>query len=154
MATKKNPVPQAEEGLPELEPQEGQTKADDTVKQQQAEIEKLRKQIEALQAGTRATSRNDADLVKEACQQAAESGVDPWEVKVKVRAPRRPGREDPFYWLNVNGRILMVPADEKYYDLALPWAECLINSLDAENKAADFQDSLEVHDPITNPHKE
>ena len=58
------------------------------------------------------------------------------------------------YWLNVNGRTVQIPADDRRYDLKLPWAACLMDSLEAENRAADYQDSLEVYDPITNPKRD
>ena len=70
---------------------------------------------------------------------------------VSIRAPRRPGKEDPWYWLNVNSISVQVPADDKYHDLKLPWAETLINMLEAERYAGEYQDGIEVYDPQTNP---
>lgn len=150
MASKKSPAPQDEEQLLEQQAEETQPKVNGTA-EMQAEIEKLRAQIAAMQ---KRPAQNDAELVKAASLEAAEKGVDPWSITVNVRAPRRPGKEDPWYWLNVNGLSVQVPADDRRYDLKLPWAECLMNSLDAENRAADYQDSLEVYDPITNPKRD
>lgn len=150
MATKRNPA--TEEQLLEQQAEEAKPEESAKLKAQQAEIEKLKAQIAAMQA--RPAAQNDAEAVKAACREAAEKGVDPWEITVSVRAPRRPGKEDPWYWLNVNGRTVQIPADDRRYDLKLPWAACLMDSLEAENRAADYQDSLEVYDPITNPKRD
>lgn len=157
MATKRNPAKtETEEQLLEQPAEETQPEntAAAQLKAQQAEIEKLKAQIAAMQKAPAGRGpQDDAAVVRKAAAECAAAGVDPWEVTVNIRAPRRPGKEDPWYWLNVNGRSVQVPADDKYYALKLPWAETLVNSLDAERRAADFQDSLEVFDPVTNPHK-
>ena len=156
MATKRKPAEtENEEQLLEQPAEETQPKnaQSEKLKAQQAEIEKLKAQLAAAQQAKPGARQNDAEVVRKACEEAVKAGVDLWTVKVSIRAPRKPGKEDPWYWLNVNGRSVQIPADDKYYDLALPWAETLINSLEAERKAADFQDSLEVYDPVTNPHK-
>ena len=85
---------------------------------------------------------------------AAEEGKDPWGIMISIRAPRRPAKEDPFYWLSVNGRTLQVPANDKYFEMALPFAACLTEMIAAEWFANDFADSIEEYDPITNPHRE
>ena len=157
MATKRKPAEtETEEQLLEQPAEETQPKDDQSekLKAQQAEIEKLKAQLAAAQQANKPGVRqNDAEIVRKACEEAVKDGVDLWTVKVNVRSPRKPGKEDPWYWLNVNGRSVQIPADDKYYELALPWAETLINSLEAERRAADFQDQLEVYDPVTNPHK-
>ena len=101
-----------------------------------------------------AGAKSDIERVQEACRSAAEKGLDSWEVKISVRAPRRPAKEDPFYWLSVNGRTIQVPANDKYYELPLPFAACLTDMIAAEWLAADYSDSIENYDPVTNPHKE
>lgn len=146
MASKK-PVPQGEEQLLEQQAEEAQPE-DDRVKAQQAEIERLKAQIAQMQTRR---AQNDAEVVKEATRAAAENGVDPWTVTVNIRSPRRPGKEDPWYWLSVNGQSVQIPADDRRYDVKLPWAEALMNSLEAERYAAEFQDNIEVYDPVTNP---
>lgn len=153
MAKEKNPAPQTEEQLLEQPAEEAQPEMSAKEKAQQAEIEKLRKQLAEAQKA-RPGAQNDAEVVRKACAEAAAAGIDPWTVTIRIRSPRRPGKEDPFYWLNVNGQSVQVPADDKYYELKLPWAETLINSLEAERHAAEFQDAMEVYDPITNPHRD
>lgn len=165
MATKKNPVQKPEEEVTEAteevvktaeEPNEDAAKA---LAEAKAELEKARKEAEALKKQLDAAKKpavrgrgDDAQTVREAANEAAEKGQNPWDIKVSVRAPRRPGKEDPWYWLSVNGQTVQVPADDKYHELKLPWAEALINALEAERYAGDYQDTLEVFDPVTNPH--
>ena len=157
MATKRKPAEtETEEQLLEQPAEETQPEGDpsEKLKAQQAEIEKLKAQLAAAQQQAKPGARqNDAEVVRKACEEAVKAGVDLWTVTVNIRSPRRPGKEDPWYWLNVNGRSVQIPADDKYYEIKLPWAEALINSLEAERKAADYQDQLEVYDPVTNPHK-
>ena len=150
MATKRNPA-QTEEQLLEQPTEEAQKDANEQLKAQQAEIEKLKAQLAAMQ--TRPVAQNDAEVVRAACREAAEKGVDPWQIKVNVRAPRRPGKEDPWYWLNVNGLSVQIPADDRYHSLKLPWACVLVDLLRYEKASLDYQDSLEVYDPETNPHR-
>ena len=125
----------------------------------QQELEKLRKENEQLRrnsiaAGTPYGGKSDYERVQEACIQAAEDDRDSWEEKISIRAPRRSAKEDPFYWLSVNGRTMQVPANDKYYELALPFAECLVNMIAAEYHASDFIEGIEEYDPVTNPKKE
>ena len=117
---------------------------------QAAEIEKLKKQL-AQNPTTRA--QDDAEVVKKAAEEAAANGVDPWTVMVNIRVPHRQRNEDPWYWVNINGRAAQIPANDRYQEMALPFAETLINSLEAEKLAADYQDGIEVFDPVTNPHR-
>lgn len=159
MATKKTPAkePEQELELEETAPA-AEKPAEDTeakVKAQQAEIEKLKKQLAAAQAQKPAPrNRDDAETVRQAARDAIAAGKDPWSETVSVRAPRRSGKEDPWYWICVNGRGVQIPADDKYHDVKLPWAEVLVDMLAAERSAEEFQDSIEVFDPVTNPHKE
>ena len=154
MATKKvgTPVPETPEG------NEPENRVD-AVATMRAELEALKKENERLKqnsvAAVSATGgMSDYDRVKEACRKAAEEGKDAWDITISVRAPRRPAKEDPFYWLSVNDRTVQIPATDKYYDMALPFADCLVESIAAEWFANDYADNIEVFDPETNPHRE
>ena len=126
-----------------------------TLAEQQEEIRQLREELAKAQQKPGGGGRqDDAAMVRKAAQEAADAGKDPFDVVVSIRTPKRPGREDPWYWLNVNGRSCQVPADDRYHEMKLPWAETLINMLEAERMAEDFQDSMEVYDPKTNPHRD
>jgi len=121
--------------------------------QQQEQIRKLEAQLAKAQKMT-SGQQDDEKEVQEAALKAAEEGADPWKVEVSVRAPRRTGGEDPWYWINVNGRSVQVPADDRYHELKLPWAETLVNMLKAERRAEQYQDSIQLFDPITNPKRD
>jgi len=152
MASKKIPEVKEQE-IEEKEP-ENAVSAEEKVREQEEEIRKLKAELEKASAGNRGGRQpeSDAEKVRRASEEAAAGGENPWNVEVSIRVPRRPGREEPWYWLAVNGQSVQVPADDKYHELKLPWAECLIGLLGAERFAGDYQDSLEVYDPVTNPH--
>lgn len=117
----------------------------------------LQLQAQAAEKTPQAIVRQqDADyiMVKEACKAAEESGEDPWKIEIEVRAPRRPRGEDPWYWINVNGRSVQIPANDRRQKMKLPFANVLVEMLDADRRAEDYAASLEVYDPINNPHRE
>lgn len=96
-------------------------------------------------------SKTDRERVYDACVAAEKAGLDPWTVKISVLAPRI-GKGEDSYWLSTNGKNMAVPADDRYYDLALPFAESMVNEISARKRAADMIDKLEVYDPVNNPH--
>ena len=152
MATKKSgtPVPETEGNEPE--------KNTDPISTMRAELEALKAENERLKKNSIAAygaagAKSDYERVKEACDKAAAEGADGWGIKISIRAPRRPAKEDPFYWLSVNGQSMQVPATDQYFDLPLPYADCLVNMIAAEWFANDFADSIENYDPVTNPKK-
>ena len=153
MATKKSgtPVPETIEGKePEV--------TLDPISSMRAELEALKKENERLKQNSVAAygaagAKSDYERVKEACDKAAAEGADAWGIKISIRAPRRPAKEDPFYWLSVNGQTMQVPATDQYFDLPLPYADCLVNMIAAEWFANDYADSIENYDPVTNPKK-
>ena len=90
----------------------------------------------ARRAETLATPHGIAVLHGEAgvCRLAAADGVDPWTVKISVLAARI-GKGEDSYWLCVNGKTMQVPANERYYELSLPLAQCLVDEIQARRKA-------------------
>ena len=154
MATKKN----AELKVPEdQELEETVKKSDgplDEAAAKDAEIARLRaelataqKQSEGYRAG------RDADVVQQAIEAAIEAGVDPWDVKVSVRVPERRDTTEKSYWMMVNGRSVQLPANNQYQEMRLPFAEALMNTLQADRFAQNFADNVvQVYDPISNPH--
>lgn len=120
-----------------------------------AEIEALKKQLAAKAPARRAggSTETDYDRVHRIEQEAAEAGQDPWEIEIEVLAPHREKSEDPWYWVNVNGRTVQIPANDRYQTMKLPFACVLVDLLKYEKHSLDYQDSLEVFDPETNPHK-
>ena len=155
MATKKSSTPVLENPVDEDKELEKEVGKLDLL----AELEALRAENERLKANSVAAygatgAKSDYERVHDACEKAAKAGADAWEIKISVRAPRRPAKEDPFYWLSVNGRTMQVPANDKYFELALPFAACLVDMIAAEWFANDYADSIEEYDPVTNPHRE
>ena len=156
MATKKSSTPVLDNPVDEEVKTEAKPQ---NVADLEAQLEALRKENERLRANSiqaygAAGAKSDYERVQEACKKAAEEGADAWKVKISIRAPRRPAKEDPFYWLSVNGQTIQVPANDKYFDLALPFASCMVDMIQAEWFANDYADAIEEYDPVTNPHRE
>lgn len=118
----------------------------DTQKKENAELKK-----NSVHSSSPYGGKSDYERVQEACRQADAEGVDPWGTKISVLAPRI-GKGEDSYWLCINGRSIQVPANDRYYELALPFAECLVNEVQARNRASDYIDKIEVFDPKDNPH--
>jgi len=119
---------------------------------QEAEIARLKMALE--EANRRSASNTPEEVrqrVKELAEEAAENGKDPWKISVPILIPRRPPTEDPWYWINVNGRSVQIPANNKVQDVLLPWAEVLVKMLEAEDMTRRYADSIQSYDPITNP---
>lgn len=116
-----------------------------------AEIERLKSLLNGKRTGG---NKTDYDRVKEACQKAADEGLDPWDIEIEIMVPHREKTEDPWYWIQVNSRSVQIPAKDQFETMKLPFADVLVEMLKNEKKSLDYQDSLEVFDPVTNPHKE
>ena len=83
--------------------------------------------------------------------QVAEAGENAWNVKVKVRVPRKQGAGDDDFWIVVNGVSAQIPANGEVQEMKLPFAMNLMESLEAEEKAIEFAEGLQLYDPVTNP---
>lgn len=157
MATRTIKTAQAAEEQ-ELNPVEAEPEAAKLTEQE--EMQKKIAELEAKLAAERARSAgyragNDAEVVEKAIQDAIAEGKDPWEVTVSVRVPERRDTNEKSYWFMVNGRSVALPANNQYQEMRLPFAETLMNTLKADKFAQNFADnSIQVYDPITNPHPE
>ena len=118
-----------------------------------AEIAALKAKI-AQMTRPQDSKETDYDRVHRIERETEEAGKDPWTVLVPVMAPHREKTEDPFYWLNVNGVSVQIPANDRYHELKLPWACVLVDLLKYERASIEFQESIEVFDPETNPHRD
>jgi hypothetical protein len=67
---------------------------------------------------------------------------DPWLETVKMIVPKKPKGDDPQYYICVNDRRYLVPADGKVQELPLPIAEALQKSLDDEDAADEYAASI------------
>jgi len=160
MATKKNAAQEAPEVIEEITEektnQDPLAQPDPQMLAMQKEIERLKKENEQLKvnsvfAASPTGGESDSERVYKACEQASKAGKDPWDVKISVQA-QRIGKGEDSYWLCVNGRIMQVPANDRYYDLELPFAQCLVDEIRSRYRAADFADGIQVYDPENNPH--
>ena len=159
MATKKNAAQEApvnEEEILEAAEAVQEPEPDPQMLAMKKEIERLKKENEQLKvnsvySGSPTGGESDSERVYKACEQAAKAGKDPWDVKISVQA-QRIGKGEDSYWLCVNGRTMQVPANDRYYDLPLPLAQCLVDEIRSRYRAADFADGIQVYDPNENPH--
>ena len=116
-----------------------------------AEIAKLKAQLAGAKPVNRGGKETDYERVHRIEQETAEAGTDPWTVTVEVLVPHREKTEDPWYWINVNGIIAQIPANDRYQELKLPWACVLVDLLKYEKYSNEYQDSIPNWDPETNP---
>ena len=163
MASRNTPAAN-EQDRKENTPEESAVKAQDIQEQiqemqkimqeQKSMIDRLNKELVTERSKASVPRQTDKSRVQEAIKQAIAEGRNLWDVKIPVRARPRQGTTEKHYWMGVNGRFIAVPADDKYYDLALPFAECLVNAMDAEVFVKDYADKIQVYDLISNPHEE
>jgi len=135
----------------EMEPETASKKP--KVSEKDAEIARLKAELE--KANRRAAYQSPADeraRIRQMANEAAKNGENPWDITVEVRVPRRPAGEDPFYWISVNNRTAQIPANDKLQEMRLPFALTMVESLAWEDVARNYADSLQVYDPVTNPH--
>ena len=149
MAAKKDSTPVLEEPVKE---EANEAAKLEEMQKRLAELEKENAQLKknSVYSPSPFGGAQDFERVKAACQQAAEDGADPWGIKISVNAPRI-GKGEDSYWLCVNGRTIQVPANDRYFELALPFADCLVDEIENRKRANDYIDSIQVYDPDSNP---
>ena len=77
---------------------------------------------------------------EEPAQEEAEK--DPFDEKVEMIVPRKPKGEEQQYYICVNDRRFVVPANGKMQKLPKPVALILQDSLEADWKADEFADQI------------
>ena len=80
---------------------------------------------------------------------AKKAPKDEWDEEIEMLVPRKPKGDDPQYYVCVNDRRYMIPANGKMQKLPRPIAEVLQESLAAEAEADDYADSLPNRDGST-----
>ena len=170
MATKKNAVPEQE--APEQEAPEQNLEQENTalktqmasmlemMQQMQAQMSEQQTLIQRMASGEkvkppRPMTQADKDWkdVHDKAKEAAENGIDEWTIDVEVFVPHRDPGEDKWYWININERTAQIPANDARQTMKLPFAMILTDTLKAKRREEDFQDSVVVYDPKTNPHE-
>lgn len=76
---------------------------------------------------------------------AEEKPVDPWKRDIDMIVPRKPRGEEQQYYVCVNDRRFIIPANGKMQKLPEPIAKALQDSLDADAEAYEFMDSMPNH---------
>lgn len=155
MATKKktDAEVEAEEMLEEPAAEQTEPAEAAAADPKDALIAQLRAELAAAnKKAVYATPMDERKRVQEMARQAAEAGMNEWDIKVAVRVPKRPASEDPWYWININSVSAQFPANDQVQELKLPWAVALMDMLTAEERAQDYADSIQVYDPVSNPH--
>ena len=71
-----------------------------------------------------------------------QAAVDPWDETIDMVVPRKPRGEDQQYYICVNDRRYLVPADGKVQTLPKPVAEVLRESIEADAEADEFADHI------------
>lgn len=155
MATKKSEVKEPAVMDPEVVEEENRDQAQQLANAM-AELKALKEEnaklkMNSVHSASPYGNESDYERVKRISMETAEAHEDAWQVKVSVLAPRI-GKGEDSYWLSVNGRTIQVPANDRYFEMALPFAECLVEEIKARKRADDYIDQIEVYDPQNNPH--
>ena len=79
---------------------------------------------------------------EKAVKQEAAKAADPWAEEMEMIVPRKPKGEDQQFYVCVNDRRYMVPADGKMQTLPRPVAEILQGAIEAEYAAEDYADHI------------
>ena len=88
------------------------------------------------------TVKDEEIMTPDAAEEQEKKPADPWDEKVNVIVPRKPHGEEQQYYICVNDRRFVVPANGKQQALPRPIAEVLVSSLEAESEAEDFVDRI------------
>lgn len=98
------------------------------------------KKTAAAEVAEEVKAENVADVQAEEPAKVAEKSE--WDEEVEMIVPRKPKGDDPTYYVCVNDRRFLIPADGKTQKLPKPVAEVLKDSLEAEYAAEDFADHI------------
>lgn len=83
-----------------------------------------------------------AEVVQEEVKAAAPAETDEWAEEIEMLVPRKPKGDDPTFYVCVNDRRFLIPADGKMQKLPKPVALVLQESLAAEADAEDYADHM------------
>ena len=166
MATKKNAAPEQEAPATEDLEQENASLKDqmagmqDLLKQMQQQMTEQQTLIQKMASGEkvkppRPETQADKDwkALQEKAKEVAENGIDEWTVDVDIFVPHRDMGEDKWYWIQINDHSAQIPANDARQTMKLPFALILADTLRSKRREEDFQDSVVVYDPNTNPHE-
>ena len=78
------------------------------------------------------------DITPEENGSAGLNEKDPWLETVTMIVPKKPKGDDQQYYICINDRRFLIPANGKMQELPQPVAEVLRNSLELEEEADEF----------------
>ena len=165
MATKKNSTPVLDNPVDEEAKAEEQRDEAQQMANLQAELAALKKENESLKrnsiaAKSDAGSMSDYERVRKLEREGYIQGyvavldaekLDCGFVAFCYIKMRQHSHENA---VQLMAAVQQVPANDKYFEMALPFAETLVNMVWAENFSNDYIDGIEDYDPVTNPHKD
>lgn len=93
---------------------------------------------EEVQAGTAIVK--GAQRPKKIVEKPMEGMPDPWTEMVTINIPRYRKGEDQTVRVKVNDREVILPRDGRMHEVARPFAEVLLASVEQEANADDFMD--------------
>ena len=94
---------------------------------------------------TKKTAAIAEEEIKEEAQPAEEAQAEAkseWDEIEEMIVPRKPKGDDPTFYVCINDRRFLIPADGKMQRLPKPVALVLRESLEAEYKADEFADTI------------
>ena len=94
---------------------------------------------------TKKTAANAEEIMEEPVKAEEAQTEEPkseWDITKEMLVPRKPKGDDPTYYVCINDRRFLIPADGKVQKLPLPVAIILQESLEAEYKADEFAESI------------
>ena len=151
MATRQNQTNAEEAKIAEQNDQEATKQAEQNPAE---EVNALKKELDELKALLREQMAQMSGKAQTAAEKPArqveenlgistdtDAGTE-WEEYVEVYVPRHGKGEEKKFYVSVNDRNVLVPADGKYHKLRKPHAEVLMASLEAEAAAEDYADSV------------
>lgn len=91
---------------------------------------------------TEVKSETAEQLLEQPEEKQEEKTVNPWDEQVAVIVPRKPKGEDQQFYVCVNDRRFMIPANGKEQLLPKPIAEVLLEAIEADYEAQDFAENI------------
>ena len=94
--------------------------------------------------------KKEQEILEEQLEEIKAEPADEWLEEIEMIVPRKPKGEDQQWYVCVNDRRFMVPANGKMQSLPKPVAEILLSAIQAEYAAEDFADHI-PHKDSANP---
>ena len=87
------------------------------------------------------------EILQENGEAEEQQVTDPWSIMETVVVPRRPKGEDQQFYVCVNDRRFVIPANGKPQEMPKPVAGILQEAIEAEYAAEDYADHIPNNSP-------